>query len=86
MKHTEWEPGKRHGYRFGVDWIALNDNPGEDDSEEDISIYVTTMLLADLFGKDPETVGRDIYARRVKLLAKRDEEINELRKLSLPAS
>jgi hypothetical protein len=37
--------------RKAVEWIALEDNPGDSDSTEDIQHYMTTALVADLFGK-----------------------------------
>ncbi len=52
-------------YRFGVEWIALNDEPGEMDSEV-VSGLISTCLLADLFGKDQEKVAADIIQFRVK--------------------
>ena len=55
---------KRQGYKYGVEWIAANDNAGNGDSLEDIAGYVTTLLLADLFGKKPQKVAEDIYRCR----------------------
>ena len=62
---------KRASYRFGVEWIALNDSAGDDDAliPERVAELVTTGLLADLFGKDTAQVGRDIVRCR-----KRNEE------------
>ena len=53
---------KRASYRFGVEWIALNDNP-DHHSEwgsfmlqvEEVAGYISVALLADLFGKDRRT-------------------------------
>ena len=56
---------RRASYRFGVQWIADNDEPGDLDPE-DVAYYVTTLLLADLFGKEPEAVAADIVRRREK--------------------
>lgn len=47
----------RRGYRFGVQWIAENDEPGSIDVAE-ISGYISTLLLADLFCKDPIKVAQ----------------------------
>lgn len=49
----------KRGYKFGVEWIALNDEPTATDPKT-ISGFISTSLLADLFGKKPETVARDI--------------------------
>lgn len=57
----------RHGYRYAVEWIALNDDPGSDDSTdpEVIAGYVSVHLVADLFGKDSRDVAVDVcYYRR----------------------
>ncbi len=70
---------KRASYREGVEWIALNDNAGGDspktcgrDGEaqrvmrENIAGYVSTLLLADLFGADPLKVAGDIFRVRAQ--------------------
>lgn len=54
---------KRASYREGVAWIALNDEPG-DDNPDSVSSYISTALLADLFGKTTEQVARDICRYR----------------------
>ncbi len=51
---------KRPSYRFGVRWIAWNDNPGDNESEEILAGYPSVALLADLFGVTPERVAKDI--------------------------
>jgi hypothetical protein len=56
---------KRASYRDGVEWIAFNDEPGSRDAEE-VAGYVSTCLLADLFGKDRATVAKDIVRAREK--------------------
>lgn len=56
----------RASYRKGVEWIALNDEP-EDFDPESISEYISTSLLAFLFGKDEIEVGRAIVRYREKL-------------------
>lgn len=54
---------KRASYREGVAWIAVNDEPDERDAEI-VAEYVSTALLADLFGKRDSEVGRDVVAYR----------------------
>jgi hypothetical protein len=63
---------KRASYREGVDWIALNDNahddgPGNPDGERNVAGYISALMLADLFGVEPERVARDVMRRRRKL-------------------
>jgi hypothetical protein len=70
---------KRATYRHGVEWIALNDNTGDDNPaaltasdgpgaaqamRERIAGYISTLLLADLFGADPARVAHDIFRVR----------------------
>lgn len=57
---------KRASYRAGVEWIAVNDEPAEDDPEE-IAYFVSSLLLADLFEVEPERVGRDVARKRAQL-------------------
>ena len=61
---------KRASYRFGVEWIALNDEPGDvlpnANAHENARSYISTMLLADLFGVDPARVADDILRCRAK--------------------
>lgn len=40
----------RPSYRSAVEWIALEDNAGEGDSVDLISGYISTHLVAHLFG------------------------------------
>jgi hypothetical protein len=60
--------GVRASYRFGVLWIAENDEP-EDLDPENVSAYISTLLLADLFGKEPLAVARAVVRRRKAALA-----------------
>jgi hypothetical protein len=53
----------RASYRKGVAWIAWNDEP-EDLDPENVSGYISTSLLADLFGKDPLDVAKDVVRYR----------------------
>jgi hypothetical protein len=55
---------KRQGYKFGVAWIAENDNSGMGDDVLTIAAYVSTLLLSDLFGKEPREVAEAIYGYR----------------------
>lgn len=57
---------KRQGYKFGVAWIAANDNSGNGDDVETVAGYVSTLLLADLFGKEPAAVAADIVRYRTE--------------------
>lgn len=50
-------------YRDGVYWIAHNDDTGNDDPEE-VAGQISTLLLADLFGAEPEDVAADIIDLR----------------------
>jgi hypothetical protein len=56
----------RKGYRFGVAWIADNDNSGDPDALDPLAVanYVSTCLLADLFGKARMKVAADVVAYR----------------------
>jgi hypothetical protein len=54
-------------YRYGVQWIADNDEPSELDLDA-ISGYISTLLLADMFGLDEPSVASDILdVRRQRL-------------------
>jgi hypothetical protein len=60
---------KRQGYRFGVRWIAMNDDPSTMNID-DIEGYISVGLLADLFGKDTRKVAEDVLQYRQNNLAK----------------
>jgi hypothetical protein len=49
---------KRASYKFGIAWIALNDNPGDEEGLEEVSGYISTALLADLFSVDQKKVAQ----------------------------
>lgn len=55
---------KRASYRAAVAWIAANDEAGSDDRLEAVSSYVTTLLIADIFGVDEARVGADVLRIR----------------------
>lgn len=58
---------QRASYRLGARWIAQNDNSGSPDTLAHVAGYVSTLLLADLFGVEPERVAKDIQRERAKL-------------------
>jgi len=53
-------------YKAAVQWIADNDNAGEDYSVEELSASITVVLVADLFGKSPEKVATAVLKMRIK--------------------
>jgi len=58
---------KRASYRVGVQWIADNDETFDrGQTVEDISGYISTLLLADLFGVEPARVAADVVRIRAK--------------------
>ncbi len=61
---------KRASYREAVEWIALNDGPGDSDALEPDAIRgnLTVHLIADLFEVPAQKVGEDIVKYRRKKL------------------
>lgn len=58
---------RRASYRAGVEWIARNDETGDNVLDEKvIAEYISTMLLADLFGLMVQRVAYDIVKFRKK--------------------
>jgi len=57
---------RRASYRYGVEWLAENDETSATDPDE-IASFVTTLLLADLFGVEPARVARDVLRKRKQL-------------------
>jgi hypothetical protein len=57
---------KRASYRAGVAWIAENESAGSADAlvPDQVAYLVPSLLLADLFGVEPERVGRDVVRYR----------------------
>lgn len=53
-------------YRHGIQWIAQNDEPA-DLNPESVSGYISTLLLADLFGKEPVVVAAAVVRKRQQL-------------------
>jgi hypothetical protein len=56
----------RASYRKAVEWIAHNDEPGDRDPES-VSEFISTLLVADIFGKEPLTVARAIIRYRERI-------------------
>lgn len=50
-------------YSFAVAWIAVNDEPTEKDPVV-ICDQMSVVLVADMFGKEPEVVAADIMKVR----------------------
>jgi hypothetical protein len=61
----------RASYKFGVRWIAENDEPIAQTPEDAVGL-ISILLLADLFGKTPEIVARDVFDYKNKMLVIRD--------------
>jgi hypothetical protein len=58
---------RRPTYAQAVEWLAHEDNAGAGDSVEEISSYVTTHLVADLFGAETtRDVAEDVARERRK--------------------
>jgi len=57
---------KIQGYRFAVAWIALNDSPADKAAADEIARYISTALVADIYGKTQEEVGKDVFNYRAK--------------------
>ena len=67
------------GYRDACRWIALNDNAGQDDPADpqwfgnpegltnEIAAYTTTLLVADLYDRDPVDVAKQVLRIRMAL-------------------
>ena len=64
---------KRASYRDGILWIAENDEPEELDVYT-VEGFISTQLLADLFGKTPDHVARGVVNKRRSLLRSRKWE------------
>lgn len=56
---------KRASYREAVAWIAMNDEPTEDDLNE-VAEAITVCLIADIFGVFPDRVAGDVLRYRKK--------------------
>lgn len=64
---------KSPSYRFGVQWIAINDDPGSGDAldVESVRGMVSVLLIADLFGCDPLLVASDVVSERYREAARK---------------
>lgn len=51
-------------YRRLVDWIARNDNDGDDEQVEELKGYLTVTLVADCYDLKAERVAADVWAMR----------------------
>lgn len=47
-----------------IKWIAANDNPGDNDSPDELAGYLTICMTADLFGGMPEQIAQLVYLVR----------------------
>jgi hypothetical protein len=54
---------KKTGYQYAIRWVAVNDEPLDGDPRS-IASYISTCLVADLYGYTPEKVAQDIAAIR----------------------
>ena len=54
---------RRASYRAAIGWIALNDEPIERDPAV-IAELISAVLVADIFGVEPERVGADVARLR----------------------
>lgn len=57
---------KRASYRDGIDFIACNDEALEMDPEV-VAGLATVVMLASLFGVEPERVAKDVVRLRKKM-------------------
>lgn len=55
-------------FEQAVDWIALNDAPGDEDALKPgvISGTISVLLVADLFDKQPLAVAKEVVRMRRK--------------------
>lgn len=63
MKRENKMKLKSMPYEFGVEWIAMNDEPNELDWNE-VSGFISVCLLADMFNLSQEKVAIDIVRFR----------------------
>ena len=60
------------GYWYAVNWIAYNDDGANLDTEQ-IEGYITTKLVADLFGREDWEVAIDVIQIRLRRDAGQDK-------------
>jgi len=63
---------KRPSYRAAVNFIALEDDPAAGPCAEEIRHYITTALVADMFGVDVERVAHDVASARNRVRRKEE--------------
>lgn len=54
-------------YREAVHWIAHNDSPADGPDLVGIAGYLTTLLVADVWHRDPAQVARDVARVRRRI-------------------
>lgn len=47
-------------YARAVEWVALNDNAGDNEGLESVAGYISVVLIADLWNKSAKTVAQDV--------------------------
>lgn len=52
------------GLRDSIQWIADNDNAGDNEPPDVLDGYATVALVADIFGKLPSEIANRVYALR----------------------
>jgi hypothetical protein len=59
---------KRASYREAIDWIAQNDSPADLGANDPVRVgeLVSSVLIASIFGVEPERVGRDVVRCRIR--------------------
>jgi hypothetical protein len=57
---------KRASYREAIAWIALNESPADGADQDAIASYMTTHLVADMFGTSDSRVAEDVARARMR--------------------
>lgn len=59
---------KRASYKDAIAWIAENDSAGDIDAltPDTVHMLVSAVLVADIFGVDPDKIGKDVVRYRIK--------------------
>lgn len=65
---------KRASYRDAVAWIDYNDEPTSLDPKE-IASFISTQIIADIFGVTPEKVAGAVWSRRYKRAKRQAKEL-----------
>ena len=76
---------KRPTHREPVRWVAFNDNARDDEGVAAVEGYISTLLVADLFGADPCSVAVDVVRTRHgagPFATQAEKEANEQRALA----